>query len=96
MSKDKRIEELEEALEGMVDQFAYRRVSRWGRGKRLAFNTGGLSALEWAFDALGWDDPHYIKDPHPKAIEDEWNAQQRITAEHAKAKWKRTALRMCS
>lgn len=45
-----------EALEDMVWQFAYRGV----KGRRLALGTGGLSALERAFDALGWDDPHYV------------------------------------
>lgn len=44
------LETLAEALDDMVRQFAYA-----GRGKRT---TGGLSALEVAFDALGWDDPH--------------------------------------
>ena len=39
-----------EALEGMVRQFAY-----YSNG---AYRTGGLSALEDAFDVLGWDDPH--------------------------------------
>lgn len=43
-------QELREALEDMVHQFAY-----YTNG---AFITGGLSALEDAFHALGWEDPH--------------------------------------
>lgn len=43
------LERLEEALDSMVRQFGYS-----GNGIRT---TGGLSALEEAFDALGWDDP---------------------------------------
>ncbi len=49
--------ELREALEGMVYQFAYRTV----KGRSPALCTGGLSALEYAFEALGWrDDPHRV------------------------------------
>lgn len=44
-----------EALESMVWQFAYRTVARG----RLALTTGCLSALEEAFEVLGWDDPHF-------------------------------------
>lgn len=44
------LRELREALEGMVRQFGY-----YGNG---AYHTGGLSALEYAFDKLGWSDPH--------------------------------------
>ncbi len=43
-----------DALESMVWQFGYRGV---GNGKPIIW-TGGLSALEEAFEALGWDDPH--------------------------------------
>lgn len=46
---------LEDALNSMCWQFAYRVVNR---GKRT-LTTGGLSALERAFDALEWDDPYY-------------------------------------
>jgi hypothetical protein len=47
-------EELKEALHSMVWQFA-----NVGKKKgRLVLHTGGLSALEEAFSALGWDDPH--------------------------------------
>ena len=42
---------LRAALESMVNQFAY-------DNDRGEYHTGGLSALEEAFDALGWDDPH--------------------------------------
>jgi len=47
-----------EALEDMVWQFAYRS----SRGKRAVLHTGGLSALEGAFDALGWPDPKVVTD----------------------------------
>lgn len=48
-------ERLRDALEDMVWQFAHR-----GNNKRRRWlTTGGLSALEYAFDVLGWDDPHY-------------------------------------
>mgnify|MGYP001569572096 CR=1 FL=1 len=47
---------LREALQSMIEQFAF--VSD---GK---IHTGGLSALECAFDAMGWDDPH----PAPKYL----------------------------
>jgi hypothetical protein len=45
------------ALENMVRQFA-----TWN-DRVGGYATGGLSALEDAFDALGWDDPH----PAPEA-----------------------------
>ena len=45
-----------EALEEMVWQFGYRSV----HNGKPAIHTGGLSALESAFDTLGWDDPHYL------------------------------------
>lgn len=45
-----------EALEDMVYQFGYRGV----KDNRPMITTGGLSALESAFEALGWDDPHYV------------------------------------
>lgn len=48
-----------EALESMVWQFGYRGTV----GGKLAITNGGLSALEEAFEALGWDNPHYINDP---------------------------------
>lgn len=48
-----RVTDLRSALESMCYQFAH-----WADGKGLW--TGGLSALEEAFEALGWDDPHYV------------------------------------
>ena len=47
-----------EALEEMVWQFAHRGT----KGGKSALFTGGLSALESGFEALGWDDPHYVED----------------------------------
>lgn len=44
---------LRDALEGMTDQFAH-----WTPGPNPGLTTGGLSALEHAFDALGWAEPH--------------------------------------
>jgi hypothetical protein len=44
------------ALEDMCFQFAYTVETAEGP----ALGTGGLSALEEAFDVLGWDDPHFI------------------------------------
>ena len=46
----------------MVWQFGYRVTF----GDRLAITDGGLSALEGAFDALGWDNPHFIDDASMK------------------------------
>lgn len=45
---------MRDALESMVYQFGYEAVKRG----RPAIMTGGLSALEEAFEALGWDDPY--------------------------------------
>lgn len=45
-----------QVLEHMVFQFGYRAVKN---GKPV-IHTGGLSALEGAFEVLGWDDPHYL------------------------------------
>lgn len=48
-------QEYREALEDMAWQFGYRFD---GAAKRPpSLGTGGLSALEHAFGALGWDDP---------------------------------------
>ncbi len=47
-----------DALEDMTWQFAH----RCDDGKRRWLTTGGLSALEHAFETLGWDDPHYTED----------------------------------
>lgn len=45
-----------EALEGMVWQFAH----HGQKGGKAVLHTGGLSALEDAFEALGWEDPHVV------------------------------------
>lgn len=47
-----------DALESMVWQFAYRDTV----DGKIALTTGGLSALEGAFSALEWDDPHFVDD----------------------------------
>ena len=52
------MESFREALEDMVWQFAHRGV----KGGKSVMHTGGLSALEGAFIALGWDDPKYVED----------------------------------
>ncbi len=46
--------ELLATIEDLVSQFAY----AIGVNGTPALWTGGLSALEGAFQALGWDDPH--------------------------------------
>jgi len=53
-------DEFREALEDMTNQFAY----QWdGHGnKPPSIGTGGLSALEHAFDVLGWTDPQPAPD----------------------------------
>lgn len=48
-------DEYKEALEDMVWQFAYKADGK-GRKPPVMF-TGGLSALEHAFDVLDWPDP---------------------------------------
>lgn len=50
--------EYKEALEEMVWQFAHRGV----KGRKSVMHTGGLSALESAFEALGWSDPKFFDD----------------------------------
>ncbi len=47
-------EDYRESLEGMVWQFAYRGQTKAGAPTLW---TGGLSALELAFETLGWPDP---------------------------------------
>jgi len=49
-----RAADLQEALEGMCYQFGY-----WSDGVG-GVGTGGLSALELAFEFLGWGDPHPV------------------------------------
>lgn len=46
-------QELREALLDMVEQYAFEN----NRGGREYYWTGGMGALENAFDALGWNDP---------------------------------------
>lgn len=48
--------ELRDALEDLTLQFAYPTTV----DGVPAYCTGGLSALEGAFAALGWDDPHAV------------------------------------
>ena len=47
---------MKEALEDMVLQYGYRTI----KDGQPAIWTGGMSALESAFRALGWDDPHIL------------------------------------
>ena len=61
--------DLEDALEGMVEQFAYWHDNVGG------YTTGGLSALEQAFDTLGWSEPH----PAPEAWCDEVGCKKQIS-----------------
>lgn len=49
-----RIEQLEDVLRSMVIQYGDHL-----NGPRIG--TGGMSALEGAFEALGWDDPHSVE-----------------------------------
>ena len=50
------INKYRQALENMVFQFGHRGVKK---GKPM-IGSGCLSALEEAFEALGWDDPHFL------------------------------------
>lgn len=54
-------QQLREALENMVWQFGYHTVRTLTDNKAI-ISTGGLSALEEAFEALGWDDPKIIEE----------------------------------
>lgn len=62
LSEDKmlwaRVKDLQDALEGMVWQFAYSAND----SERKWISTGGLSALEYAFWVLGWPDPKYVEE----------------------------------
>lgn len=51
--------EYKEALEDMVNQFAYHFDGRSAR-RPNSIGTGGLSALEHAFSLLGMEDPTYM------------------------------------
>jgi len=52
------MDKIKSALESMVWQFGHHSVKD---GKPIIW-TGGLSALEEAFEALGWQDPKIIED----------------------------------
>lgn len=54
-----------EELQGLVWQFGHRTVF----DGRLAITPGGLSALESAFEALGWDEQHFVGDEHACEID---------------------------
>jgi len=79
---------LRDALEGMVQQFAY-----WSSAKdKNGLWTGGLSALEQAFDVLGWDDPH----PCPEQTCDEPGCTKQATEGVPTSKgYRRTCLKHC-
>jgi hypothetical protein len=47
-----------EALVDMCFQFAYRGM----QGEQRILHAGGLSALEYAFRTLGWENPHVVLD----------------------------------
>ena len=49
-------DEAREIIEDLVLQFGYRSA----RNRQTVIGTAGLSALEWAFQFLGWKDPHPI------------------------------------
>jgi hypothetical protein len=78
---------MEEALIDMVYQFGYRGVVN---GKPV-ISTGGLSALESAFEALGWDDPYILSEEgntcEIKGCMNEISSGQR---------WGKYYLRLCS
>lgn len=63
-----REEEAREVIEGLLHQFAY-------DGEGPSLHTGGLSALEDAFDFLGWTDPY----PIPGSKCDEPGCSKRIS-----------------
>lgn len=50
------MDDMKEFAEDVVYQFGY-----YGQyNGRLHIGHGGLSTLEWAFDILGWDNPHPV------------------------------------
>lgn len=56
-----------DCIEGLLWQFGIRGMED---GKRMLW-AGGLSALEDAFEVLGWDDPHFVEDQgceHPGCV----------------------------
>ena len=60
-----------DALIDMVWQFAF----RGAKNQKLILHTGGLSALEGAFNVLNWSDPYFVpmtkgrKCDYPKCFE---------------------------
>ena len=54
INRAKAVDDMREFAEDVAYQFGY-----YGQYKgRLHIMHGGLSTLEWAFDILGWDNPH--------------------------------------
>ena len=49
-------QDLIDVIEDLTRQFAYKTTSEG----TPCLSTGGLSALEAAFDVLGWNDPHPV------------------------------------
>ena len=76
-----------EALEDMVWQFGYRGV----KNNKPIIWTGGLSALEGAFEALGWEDPHYLPDAEGYCCEIEGCVEPDVSGTH----WGGLYLRLC-
>ena len=50
------VSDMREFAEDVVCQFGY----YCQNGGRLHITHGGLSTLEWAFDILGWENPHPV------------------------------------
>ena len=78
---------LRDALTNMVWQFGYRGV----KNRKPIIHTGGLSALEEAFEALGWEDPHYLPDAEGYCCEVEGCVEPDVSGSH----WGSLYLRLC-
>ena len=50
------VDDMREFAEDVAHQFGY----YCQNGGRLHITHGGLSTLEWAFDILGWENPHPV------------------------------------
>jgi hypothetical protein len=50
------VDEVREFAQDVAYQFGY----YCQNGGRLHITNGGLSTLEWAFDILGWENPHPV------------------------------------
>lgn len=50
------VADMKEFAKDVVYQFG----CYWPMGERLYITSGGLSTLEWAFDILGWENPHPV------------------------------------